>query len=520
VSQPAFLSFSHVSFSYEGQTVPPVEDLTATFSAGWTGFVGANGSGKTTLLRLAAGELTPVSGTIQGQTVALYCPQRTDFSTAEIAEFLESEDGSAWRLRGLLGIEDEWLERWETLSHGERKRAQIASALWRSPGIVAMDEPTNHLDRLARNLVAEALKGYTGVGLLVSHDRDLLDALCSQCLFIDPPEIILRPGGYTDGARQQEIDRFTAQRHFDQTRLEMRRLRRETQRRREKAQQADSKKSKRGIRRKDHDAKEKIDRARVTGKDASAGKQLRQIQGRLRQAELSHAQTTVKKEVEMGIWVEGSRSKRDTLFRLEEARLSLGGRTFLECPNLVMTPRDRVALVGPNGSGKSTLMDLILRSLNLGKNRTLYLPQEVTAEDSRRIAGEARRLPREELGRVMVAISRLGSNPERVLETRTPSPGEIRKLLLAIGIARVPHLIAMDEPTNHLDLPSIECLEQALADCPCALFLISHDYRFLRGLASTVWVIEEMDREQKRGHGQEAKYQLRIEHGTGSLEFP
>ncbi len=512
MSQAAFLLFSHVSFSYEGQTVPLIEDFTATFPAGWTGFVGANGSGKTTLLRLAAGELTPVSGTIQGHARALYCPQRTDFSTGEIAEFLGSEDGSAWRLRGLLGIEDEWLTRWETLSHGERKRAQIASALWRSPGIVAMDEPSNHLDRFARDLVAEALAGYTGVGLLVSHDRDLLDTLCSQCLFIDPPEISIRPGGYTEGSRQQEIDRLTAQRRFDQTRLEVRRLRRETQRRREKAQQADNKKSKRGIRRKDHDAKEKIDRARVTGKDASAGKQLRQLAGRLHQAELYHAQTAVKKEVEMGIWVEGARSKRDTLFRLEEGCLPLGGKTFLEIPNLVMTPQDRVALVGPNGSGKSTLVALILRALNLGKNRALYMPQEVTAEDSRRIAEEARRLPREELGRAMVAVSRLGSNPERVLETTIPSPGEVRKLLLAIGIARVPYLVAMDEPTNHLDLPSIECLERALADCPCALLLVSHDFRFLRALAATLWVIERIECDQGAG------YRLRVEHDTGMLE--
>jgi len=511
MSQALFLSFHHVSFSYQAQTVPLIEDLTATFSTGWTGFVGPNGSGKTTLLRLAAGELSPVSGTIQRPGSALYCPQRTDFSTQEIEEFFRSEDGDAWRLRGLLGIEDEWLARWETLSHGERKRAQIAAALWRSPEVVAVDEPTNHLDRFARDLVAEALAGFTGVGLLVSHDRDLLDALCSQCLFSDPPGAVLRPGGYTEGAHQQELDRLTAQRRFDQARHEVRRLRREKQRRREKVQQDEGKRSKRGIGRKDHDAKEKIDRARVTGKDAAAGKQLHQLEGRLRQAELRHAQTSVKKDVEMGIWVDGARSERDTLFRLEGGRLPLGEKTVLEFPNLVMTPQDRIALVGPNGSGKSTLMGLILGSLTLGENRALYMPQEVTAEDSRLIVAEARRLPREELGRAMVAISRLGSNPERLLETETPSPGEIRKLLLATGIARVPHLIAMDEPTNHLDLPSVECLEHALADCPCALLLVSHDYRFLRALATTVWTIEKTNGLQGTG------YRLRIERDASIL---
>ena len=82
------------------------------------------------------------------------------------------------------------------------------------------------------------------------------------------------------------------------------------------------------------------------------------------------------------------------------------------------------------------------------------------------------------------------------MESAAPSPGEIRKILLAIGIANVPHLIVMDEPTNHLDLPSIECLEQALAGCPCGLFLVSHDRRFLDALAHKRWHISE-DRKMK-----------------------
>ena len=90
---------------------------------------------------------------------------------------------------------------------------------------------------------------------------------------------------------------------------------------------------------------------------------------------------------------------------------------------------------------------------------------------------------------MMTAVSRLGSRPHRLLESAEPSPGEIRKILLALGIARVPHLIVMDEPTNHLDLPSIECLEEALDGCPCGLLLVSHDERFLARLTTTRWRI-------------------------------
>jgi ATPase subunit of ABC transporter with duplicated ATPase domains len=77
-----------------------------------------------------------------------------------------------------------------------------------------------------------------------------------------------------------------------------------------------------------------------------------------------------------------------------------------------------------------------------------------------------------------------------VLQTEQPSPGEIRKVLLALGVAKGAHLIIMDGPTNHLDLPSVECLEQALGDCPGGLLLVSHDRRLLSRLTRTRWRIE------------------------------
>ena len=92
---------------------------------------------------------------------------------------------------------------------------------------------------------------------------------------------------------------------------------------------------------------------------------------------------------------------------------------------------------------------------------------------------------------MMTIVSRLGSRPTRLLESKQPSPGEIRKLMLATGISNKPHLIIMDEPTNHLDLPSIECLESALLDCPCGLLLVSHDNRFLTRLTKINWHIAE-----------------------------
>lgn len=259
--------------------------------------------------------------------------------------------------------------------------------------------------------------------------------------------------------------------------------------RKDAANQADRKRSKRGLRKGQHDAKEKIDKARVTGKDGVAGRLLRQLDGRLEQAESNLADMRIKKTYDLGIWLPGSRSRRDTLFGLEAGAIPLGGSRVLRHPELVMRPEDRVAVTGPNGSGKSTLVRRIMQGLPIPEEHVTYLPQEIDLRASSGILDRARRFPKDRLGQMMTVVSCLGSRPERLLASTEPSPGEVRKLLLAMGIASTPHLIVMDEPTNHLDLPSIECLENALGDCPCGLLLVSHDRRFLDRLTRTRWHI-------------------------------
>jgi len=95
-----------------------------------------------------------------------------------------------------------------------------------------------------------------------------------------------------------------------------------------------------------------------------------------------------------------------------------------------------------------------------------------------------------EKGKILTIIDRLNSDPKHLLETENPSPGEVRKLMLAIGITKNPALIIMDEPTNHMDLPSIECIENALADCTCAMLLVSHDLVFLENIVTSYWNFE------------------------------
>jgi ATPase subunit of ABC transporter with duplicated ATPase domains len=477
-----------LTFIHASSTAPLFSGLSLHLPCGFTGVVGANGTGKTTLLRIVAGELAPSAGTVQGAHDAVYCEQRTDAPPSGLGELLDDFEPEAFELRGRLGIEADYLARWSTLSHGERKRAQIACALWRRPALLAIDEPTNHIDARARDLLVAALERFRGVGLIVSHDRALLDALCVQCLWLEPPTARVYAGGYTQARGQRRLERAAAVAERSDATREVRRLQAEVVVRRERAEREHVDRSKRGLSRKDHDAREKIDRARVT--DGKAGASLRQLHGRTEQARARLDAARVEKDYETGIWLPGSRSRRDFLFALEAGDVPLGADRVLHAPRLSMRPEDRVAITGPNGAGKSTLVRRILRDVNVPREKVISMPQEIDAGEAVRLLDDARRLPSTELGHVMNVVSRLGSRPQRLLESRHPSPGEIRKLLLALGMARAPHFIVMDEPTNHLDLPSIEALEEALDACPCGLLLVSHDERFLERLAETCWHID------------------------------
>jgi macrolide transport system ATP-binding/permease protein len=480
--------FHNVSFSYD-TSIQLFEDLSVSFNRGWTGIVGVNGVGKTTLVKLAAGVLKPHRGRIDRTDEALYCPQRTDDIPLMLEKFLAERDALACRLQGALDIESDWRERWETLSHGERKRAQIAIALWRQPLLLAVDEPTNHIDLDARMMLQGALQDFRGVGLIISHDRELLDSLCSQCLFIRPPHIVMRPGGVTRGLEEEQREDAHRMKQHRMLKASYRRMKREAGRRKELADRQQAMRSKRGLSIRDHDARSKKDLARVSGKDGVGGKLLRQLDGRLKHLQQRIESVQVRKTYTLGIWLDGSSSRKDLLFTVRADNLSLGEGGSLRIPELVMKPTDRIALTGPNGSGKSTLIRHIVATLNLPGERLVYLPQEIPLESSQALLDEVRNLPNEELGHLMTIISRLGSRPDRLLESVEPSPGETRKLLLALGVVRSPHLIVMDEPTNHLDIDSINCLEEALMECPCGILLVSHDSRFLNALTDIRWEI-------------------------------
>jgi ATPase subunit of ABC transporter with duplicated ATPase domains len=101
-----------------------------------------------------------------------------------------------------------------------------------------------------------------------------------------------------------------------------------------------------------------------------------------------------------------------------------------------------------------------------------------------------RELPADERGRVLSLIAALGVDPDRLLESASPSPGEARKLAMAYGLGRQVWAMVLDEPTNHLDMPAIERLEEALIEYPGAMVIVTHDDALARRCTSIEWRLE------------------------------
>ena len=161
----------------------------------------------------------------------------------------------------------------------------------------------------------------------------------------------------------------------------------------------------------------------------------------------------------------------------------------LRVPALTIGNTEHVALVGANGSGKTTLVRHVMARLDPDVP-CCYVPQEPTEAERRGALARLGELLPDERGFVLGIVARLNSDPARLLEGGERSPGELRKLMLALGMLDRPALIVMDEPTNHLDLHSTQALQELLAGFPGALLLVSHDAALLDAATSTRWEVE------------------------------
>lgn len=486
----SFLHIHQLYFSYPSASYPLFDNLSLSFQAGWTAVTGANGSGKTTLLRIIAGELPPGSGSISFSGRTAYCPQEITGMPAEVNDFFNdmyAGDADAGRLFGILEMDWDWTYRWDSLSFGERKKAQIASALYSRPDVLLLDEPTNHLDSRSQDLLQDSLKLYDGIGIAVSHDRLLLDELSSRTLILSAAGHQFYNCGWSESLRQRELEGEHRQKLLAQARKEERRLKTELQRRREEEQRHKKDFSKKGLDPRDSDTRAKIDAARLSGRDAIGGNKVRAMQDRLERLQDANPGGPGKRS--LGVSFSSREFRGDLLLALPAGELTLGEKT-LNYPDIELPPGFRLALKGHNGSGKSSLIRRLLSAGAVKCDDYLYLPQELTPDETRSILGQFEKLDGKERGEVISHFARLNGSPSVLEESPSLSSGELRKLAISLAFFRESPLLILDEPTNHLDLPSRIALEEALNNYDGALFLVSHDRQFLGTLCRQSWKID------------------------------
>ncbi len=486
-----------------------LQDANVTIQPGQRlALIGANGCGKSSLFSLLLGDLGADAGTIEGMNTlrlshmaqeihttalpageyvwrgdALLAGLRDDVAAREAAgEFdkaarthtlLEEIDGySAERraqrlLQGLGFAEDAAVRAVSDFSGGWRIRLNLARALMTPSDILLLDEPTNHLDLDATLWLQQWLQQYPGTLLMISHDRDFIDATCERILHIEQQQLFPYKGNYSD------FERHRAERLANQ--------------------QAGYEKQQRRI----AEIDDFVRRFRYKATKA------KQAQSRLK--ELERMQTLAPAHADSPFdfsFPKPSRSS-DPLLRLDEATLGYGGTAVLSKVGLQLRPGSRYGLLGRNGAGKSTLLKSLIGELPLlGGARTTgehlsigyFDQQQLEALDME--ASPALHLQRlSPSAREQDILNFLGGfNFRGTAATSAIAPfsgGEKARLALAMVVWQKPNLLVLDEPTNHLDLDMRHAMEVALQAYDGALVLVSHDRHMLRNTAEELLLVHD-----------------------------
>ena len=532
INPAAMLHINDLTFRFGGRAI--FDRATLAISAGHrVGLVGRNGSGKSTLLRLILGELQPDGGQVNLPTrarvghlsqqapdgptslidfvlaadterAALLAEAETAEEPGRIAEIHDrlatiAADAAPARaatiLAGLGFDQAAQLRPLDDYSGGWRMRVALAACLFAEPDLLLLDEPSNHLDLEARLWLESFLAAFPGTLILVSHDRELLNAVAEEIVHIDGGKLVLYRGNY---------DRF------EQARAE-----RQTLRAAEQSKQLAQRRH----------MMEFVDRFRYKASKA------RQAQSRLKMIERLGPVVAIARDEEIAFDFPSPEILPPPLVTLDGAEAGYEpGKPVLKRLDLRIDMDDRIGLLGPNGNGKSTLLKLLSKRLKPmagkmfrpAKLRVGYFDQEqADAFDPERSAYRhmAELMPEKTDTQVRAHLGRFGFSQKRADQrVRELSGGERARLLFALITYDAPHMLLLDEPTNHLDIEARDALIAALNAYDGAVLLVSHDPRLIAAVCDRLWLVTGGSCKQFDGDLDDYRRRLADERRTLSVQ--
>jgi ATP-binding cassette, subfamily F, member 3 len=443
--------------------------------------VGRNGAGKTTLFRILAHIEIQDSGTIstpKGYRIG-YLEQHVSFNAPtlleEVARFLPEDDrDSTYKaekiLFGLGFIEEDMSRTPQGFSGGFQLRMQLAKILVSEPDCLLLDEPTNYLDILSIRWLSRFLRGWKGELVIISHDRDFLDDVCTHTLGIHRHAVVKVAGGtdeyYTQVALQEEV--------HEKTRL--------------------------NVEKKKAHMQSFVDRF-----GAKASKAV-QAQSRMKAISRLPALEKLAEIDNLNFSFPYAQISSEILVQVDNIRFSYPDQqdtVLIHDLSFVVEKDDRIAIIGKNGKGKSTLLKLLAQEMYptsgairvregvkfgyFGQTNVNRLRLDLTIEEEIRSSNSY--LSQQDVRSIAGLMMFDGEKAKKKIGVL--SGGEKSRVLLGKIIASPCNVLLLDEPSNHLDIESIDAMTEALTHFPGAILIVSHNELLLRQIPEKLIVFRE-----------------------------
>ena len=466
------------------------------------GIVGINGCGKSTLFRVLQGEQEVEQGSVNFSSSSKIVTVEQDIKDTDlpILEFVLAQDKervellrqleqasneeidniherlkaidsstaearASQILKGLGFKTEEYSRKVKEYSGGWRMRLALAAALFQPSDILLLDEPTNHLDMESSIWLENHLMKYKGTLLIISHDRTILNNLCTNIIHFDNKKLILYSGNYDNFIRTRNQQKQVLERSYQKQ-----------EQKREKLQKF-------------------IDRFRYKASKA------KQAQSRIKQLEKLEDVDLLKDTASLHISFPQVKELASPLINMENVSVGYGEKTILSKLNLSIERDDKIALLGKNGNGKSTFAKLLSGRLKakdgemrltpklkvgyFAQHQAEELPLDITALEYMQSL-----MPEQNETQIRSYLAKFGIEQEKSLrKIQVLSGGEKSRLLFAVMSLQEPELLILDEPTNHLDIESRESLIEALNEYNGAVILITHDLHLVEFVADDLWLV-------------------------------